>query len=162
MQNEQSSTPTAAGDLKQDDYFQSGNVLSILDALKSRFGDEVVKVAEDTNNRNAGAIFRNMDIPVEDRTIEKLIEVLWEPMKKIGLRYTYRKEEGGILMHCTACPLADHYIKLGSADWGYALHCACDASIAEGFSGKIGFSRTKTLMQGHDCCDHFYFARSTT
>jgi len=159
MENEPKNPETSAGDLKQDDYFQSANVLSLLDALRARFGDEVLSVVEDSNNKNASAIFRNLDIREEDRTIEKLIEVLWEPMKKIGLRYTFKKERNGILMHCVSCPLADHYKKLGAAEWGYALHCAADASIVEGFNDKIGFSRSKTLMQGHDCCDHFYYPK---
>lgn len=159
MENENIDGAASGGALKQDDYFQSNNVLSILDALKARFGDEVLKVAEDANNRNASTIFRTMDIREEDRTIEKLIEVLWEPMKKIGLEYTCKKENNGFQMKCTYCPLAEHYIKLGAAEWGYALHCACDAAIVEGFSGKIGFGRSRTLMEGHECCDHFYYIK---
>jgi len=159
MGNNEIDVAASDRELKQDDYFQSNNVLSILDALKARFGDDVLKVAEEANNRTARTMFRNLDIGAGDRTIEKLIEVLWEPMKKIGLRYTFGREGSGIRMNCTSCPLADHYIKLGAADWGYALHCACDASITEGFSDKIGFSRSRTLMQGHECCDHFYFIK---
>lgn len=159
MENEQTDGAASGKALKQNDYFQTSNVLSILDALKEHFGDEVLNVAEDTNNKNACAIFRNLDLKEEDRTIEKLIEVLWEPMREIGLQFTYKKEKNGFQMNCTFCPLAEYYRKLGAANWGYILHCACDASIVEGFSNKIGFSRSKTLMEGHDCCDHFYYTK---
>jgi hypothetical protein len=45
---------------------------------------------------------------------------------------------------------------LNAADWLYALVCASDPYTAASFDG-IRFERTKTLMQGDDCCDHAYF-----
>ncbi|MFW9789019.1 MAG: L-2-amino-thiazoline-4-carboxylic acid hydrolase, partial [Candidatus Thorarchaeota archaeon] len=34
--------------------------------------------------------------------------------------------------------------------------CNEDEHIVAGFNPSIKFSRTKTLMEGHDCCDHCY------
>jgi len=39
------------------------------------------------------------------------------------------------------------------------MFCQNDFYIAEGFNSKIGLKRTKTLMEGHDCCDHFYYMK---
>ncbi|ACB73310.1 L-2-amino-thiazoline-4-carboxylic acid hydrolase [Opitutus terrae] len=39
---------------------------------------------------------------------------------------------------------------------GYALNCASDSGVAAGVNPQIKFSRTKTLMQGDECCDHCY------
>ena len=48
-------------------------------------------------------------------------------------------------------------IKLGDApSQGYATVCFADFALPEGFNPKIKLVRDKTLMQGHDCCNHRY------
>jgi hypothetical protein len=41
-----------------------------------------------------------------------------------------------------------------AVDIGYAVICHPDFASAEGYSTKLRLVRTKTLMQGHDCCNH--------
>jgi hypothetical protein len=36
------------------------------------------------------------------------------------------------------------------------MHCALDFGETEAFSSDVILKRTKTLMQGDDCCDHCY------
>ena len=59
-------------------------------------------------------------------------------------------------MKITRCPFADMAIALGEEDWGFEFYCMSDYGMVEGFNPEIEFSRSKTLMEGHDCCDHFY------
>jgi hypothetical protein len=40
--------------------------------------------------------------------------------------------------------------------FGYACVCHGDFAWAEGYNPKIKLIRDKTLMQGHDCCNHKY------
>lgn len=43
-----------------------------------------------------------------------------------------------------------------ASDIGYACHCHTDFADAQAFNPKIKLVRTKTLMQGHDCCNFRY------
>ena len=75
----------------------------------------------------------------------------------MGLEYTSKKEGNGIRMNCTKCPFADPYIKVHGEDWGFIFHCGNDEPLTRGFNEKIGFERTKTIMEGDEVCDHYYF-----
>jgi hypothetical protein len=41
-----------------------------------------------------------------------------------------------------------------AVDIGYASMCHSDYAIAQAFNPKLKMLRDKTLMQGHDCCNH--------
>jgi hypothetical protein len=56
----------------------------------------------------------------------------------------------------TECIWADTFHKAKAADIGYAWVCWGDYAWAEGFNPKIKMVRDKTLMQGHDRCNHRY------
>jgi len=54
----------------------------------------------------------------------------------------------------TECLFAKTFREANASDIGYATHCYGDFGFVEGFNPKIRLTRTKTLMQGDDCC-HF-------
>ncbi len=54
------------------------------------------------------------------------------------------------------CILAETFLKKKASDIGYAWICFGDYAWAEGFNPKIKLVRDKTLMQGHDYCNHRY------
>ena len=56
----------------------------------------------------------------------------------------------------TECLWAKTYLDAGAAALGYILSCYGDYGSAEGFNPKMRMIRTKTLMQGNDCCNHRY------
>lgn len=56
----------------------------------------------------------------------------------------------------TECIWASVFRKAGAGDIGFAAVCYGDYFWAEGFNPKIKMIRDKTLMQGHDCCNHRY------
>jgi len=62
-----------------------------------------------------------------------------------------------ISMNVTRCRYAEMYEELGMADLGFALSCARDFALVEGFNPKIKLERTQTIMEGADHCD-FRFA----
>ncbi|MBN2008365.1 L-2-amino-thiazoline-4-carboxylic acid hydrolase [candidate division KSB1 bacterium] len=89
--------------------------------------------------------------------IATYINILWDGFcKKDGLQFTMTEENGVTQMHCTYCPWAEKAKQLNATDWGYELFCMTDYYMIEGFNPDIQFERTKTLMQGNDCCDHSY------
>jgi len=54
----------------------------------------------------------------------------------------------------TECLWARTFREADAADIGYACICHPDYSFAEGFNPRMRMIRSKTLMQGQDCCDH--------
>jgi hypothetical protein len=56
----------------------------------------------------------------------------------------------------TECIFASVYLQQKAGDLGWASVCYGDYAMATGFNPKIRMTRNKTLMQGHDCCDHRY------
>jgi hypothetical protein len=56
----------------------------------------------------------------------------------------------------TDCLAAESFLPYKAGDIGYAAVCWGDYIWAEGFNPKIKLIRDKTLMQGHDCCNHKY------
>jgi hypothetical protein len=58
------------------------------------------------------------------------------------------------------CLWAKAFREENAADIGYASICHPDFAVASGFNPKLKLIRTKTLMQGHDCCNHRYVMES--
>jgi predicted ArsR family transcriptional regulator len=131
--------------------------ITLLNALKDKFGPEVVAVVEQANS--AAVCQQFLAGANDERGIEALIDLLWEPLRTKGYEFTIARTDEGVQMTCTACPWATLYKNLGGADWGYHLYCAVDEDLVEAFNPQIGFKRTKTLMEGQDACDHFYYLK---
>jgi predicted ArsR family transcriptional regulator len=134
--------------------------IGLLEALKAELGEKVTDVVRRKASADACAMFRGLAEKVGDTSIDSLVNVLWEPLLTKGYAFTMEKADGGVRMHCTACPFASMYRAMGGAEWGYALYCAADGDLAKAFNPKIAFRREHTLMEGHDCCDHQYFYES--
>lgn len=64
--------------------------------------------------------------------------------------------ENFVSLRFTECLNAKVFRELDAADIGYATLCHGDEAWARAFNPKIKFVRTKTLMEGDDCCDHCY------
>ncbi len=54
----------------------------------------------------------------------------------------------------TECLWARTFQEKNAADIGYATICYSDFSDASAYHSKIKLKRTKTIMQGDDCCNH--------
>jgi len=71
----------------------------------------------------------------------------WEKLEDTDTRQAYR---------FTRCLWAEVFRSLDAADIGLAI-CEGDGPAAAAFNPEIRFHRTKTLMEGDDCCDHVYY-----
>jgi hypothetical protein len=56
----------------------------------------------------------------------------------------------------TECIFASVYLQQKAGELGWASVCHGDYAMATAFNPKIRMVRNKTLMQGHDCCNHRY------
>jgi hypothetical protein len=59
-------------------------------------------------------------------------------------------------MKFTECLWAKTFREAKAADLGFNCICFADYAMAEAYNPKIKLIRDKTLMQGHDCCNHKY------
>ncbi|MHA1126236.1 MAG: L-2-amino-thiazoline-4-carboxylic acid hydrolase [Candidatus Heimdallarchaeota archaeon] len=59
-------------------------------------------------------------------------------------------------MKVTECLWTKVFNDLQEPEIGYCSNCHSDFAMAEAFHPKIKLTRTKTLMQGDDQCDHTY------
>ena len=68
-----------------------------------------------------------------------------------------QESERSLQVRFTGCFCADVFRESGAAEIGYAMMCHPDAAVVEGFNPNLRMTRTRTLMEGHDCCDHRWF-----
>ncbi|MBD3190876.1 MAG: hypothetical protein GF308_09545 [Candidatus Heimdallarchaeota archaeon] len=132
--------------------------VELVKALEKEFGSEVndvvIEHVIDVHKKHWAKVAEKEG----ENGIPALLRTLWEPMKG-NFEFTYEEKDEGIQMDVTFCPLAKMAQELDEADWGFRFYCMSDYGIVEGFNPKIGFKRTKTLMEGDRCCDHFYFMK---
>ena len=106
---------------------------------------------------NGAEIGRNQP----SQTIDDFLRVLWEPLPAQGFEFTSEETPEGMQMHCTRCPLVDLAAAFDAKNWFYHFACAGDPHMVAGFNPNMGFRRTKTLMEGDEYCDHFYFMKES-
>ncbi len=137
--------------------FHTRDKIDLLNALKEKFGENVVDVVEQVECQKALHAWQNIASQYTDHSIEALIQLLWEPLRSKGFEFTLKKNHEGVQMYCTKCPIYDLAKELDALEWMYHHTCLADPYIAEGFNPNIGLKRSMTLMQGDACCDHFYY-----
>jgi predicted ArsR family transcriptional regulator len=69
------------------------------------------------------------------------------------LTYTLEEAPSEYRFTCTECLNAKVLREMGAADLGYIMLCNTDFASTSAFHPKLSLRRTKTLMQGDDCCD---------
>jgi len=71
------------------------------------------------------------------------------------LSYTFPEQtETAVEVRVTRCLWAQTFRDAGAADIGYAIICHPDFVSAPAFNPKIRMTRTRTLMEGDDHCNH--------
>jgi predicted ArsR family transcriptional regulator len=139
--------------------FHTQDKVNLLNAFKEKYGDEAIEIVEKVECENAKSEWEKIASQVEDRSLESFIKLFWEPLREKGFEFTCEIKNDGIQMKCTKCPAYELAKRINATDWLYHHTCSVDQYIAQGFNPKIGFKRTKTLMQGDEYCDHFYFMK---
>jgi predicted ArsR family transcriptional regulator len=136
----------------------------LLKIMKEHFGEQAYEVFVKAMGEQVSVQWRKIAEECGDNSIEALIKHLWEPLREHGFEYTMEVTESGYQMNCIKCPQYDLAKHNGITEQMFYMACASDPFIAEGFNPNIGFKRTKTLVQGDSCCDHFYYYKdkSTT
>ena len=78
-----------------------------------------------------------------------------DPVFKHALMFTTVEDSAKAFeVKITECLWAKTFREADAADIGYAAICHGDFAMAKAFNPNIRLLRTKTLMQGHDHCNH--------
>jgi hypothetical protein len=136
------------------------NRLSLLEDLSARFPEgEVLAVLDTVISSNLKRDWAQVG-KENGGSMERLLELIWGPLDKTEFEFSSKKQGNSVQFRVTRCAVCDATKTIDPAlnarKWLYHLVCLTDGPSAEGFSPKIRFERTQTLMQGHPCCDHRY------
>ena len=131
--------------------------IAVLESASERFGRERVFALLGKMCANETRGYWSELARSEGGSLDDLVRLLWTPLLERGFEFSSELRPNGIQFCVTRCPHAELGARLNAANWLSALVCAGDPHIAASFDPPIRFERTKTLMQGHDCCDHAYF-----
>jgi hypothetical protein len=108
------------------------NFIPVMKGLASRIGeDKLIQMLEETTSKRAKKGMAANKIPKRD------LATWTAQMRRLP---PFREED--------------------AAGMGYAAICYPDYAVASGFNPKLKLVRTKTLMQGHECCNHRYVMES--
>ena len=127
-----------------------------LSALEKEYGEPVSKIVREARARQVEEEWKSIAQGSERTDIQGIIDTLWKWVAEAGFEFTIARSTTTAQMKVTYCPIAEMARKIGQEKWGYLCYCCDDVSIVKGFNPNIQFQRTKTLMEGYDCCDHFY------
>lgn len=125
-------------------------------ALVEKFGPEVIEVVEDEKGKKMRKEWSEIAKSKEDNSLDSLVKSVWNTRLDLFEASIDKKTDDMVQMKVTRCVFAEIAKDIGATDWGYRLFCKDDPHMVAGFNPKIEFSRSKTLMQGDDCCDHCY------
>ena len=127
----------------------------LIEKYENEFGSEAEQRVLEIIAEETKAAWESIAEKREDNGIQGIIDTLWESFRSAGGEFTIEKTENSAQIHCTRCPIADTYNKIGKPEYGLIFHCSTDPHIVAGFNPDMEFKRTKTLMMD-DCCDHYY------
>jgi len=122
--------------------------------LAAELGHRVLEIVDETTIEQTQELLQRAELPKRD--LDTIMEILWNQTGDTAELTVEEKSPNLLRLRVTRCLFADEMRKLNAADIGLAFYCAYDYGFCQGLNPAIKFTRTKTLMQGDDCCDHTY------
>lgn len=152
---------TEKADMSWEEIFRftfQRNYIPAMKALAARIGREkLVGMLQEIAGEMAA---RSMaGVPADKRDFAVWVAGLKSPppLFRHALVYNIVEETERVFeAHISQCLWARSFREGDAADIGYAAICFPDFAVAGAFNPKLKLHRTKTLMQGHDCCNHRY------
>lgn len=131
----------------------------IFQALVESLGEQAVDVILRVKGERTRRQWHGIAEQQAENGIDDLVRVLWKSAPPGFFEFTVEKHGEETHMRVTKCLFSHIATELGVNEWGFRLFCEDDPHIVEGFNPEMGFRRSKTLMEGHDCCDHCYWLK---
>lgn len=125
--------------------------------LIARYGRGILDRVRENTIREAESSLRESPIPT--RNLEAVLDVLWRPSAGLLVYQIEHCTPESLKLRVIECLFATVMREQCAADVGEAFYCAYDHGFCAGLNPKIRFSRTRTLMDGADHCDHTYILK---
>jgi hypothetical protein len=93
---------------------------------------------------------------VEDNDFEAYVSQFRDGYKDILTMEIVEDTETAFELKVTQCIWADTFLRADAGDIGFCSVCWGDYYWPTGFNERITMVRDKTLMEGHDICNHRY------
>lgn len=136
---------------------------SIVSSLIQGFAEELgsgktIKVAKKVISKDAIKSGKKLAQEYSANTMSELTKIVKEVWAKDGAMriQIIRENDNELFFDVTYCGYAQMYEKMGIKELGFILSCSRDFPFMEGFNPEIELSRTKTIMEGAECCDFRY------
>ncbi len=129
---------------------------TLFDKYEHEFGSKAEKRVLEIIAENTEKAWAEIAEERENNDIQGILDTLWKSFEQVGGEFTVERTEDSAQIHCTKCPMAETYLKIGKPEYGLIFHCSTDPHIVAGFNPKMEFRITKKLMSGDECCDHYY------
>ncbi len=130
----------------------------LLHRLEGIADPAVAQVVEEAFSKPMRKIWADTTPDQPSDVLRDLVRVLWDSNKHL-FDFTLNACKDGLQVYVTRCIFHDVAQMLGAAEWGYRLFCTDYQAMMEAFNPNAAFHRTKTLMQGGEYCDFYYFIR---
>ena len=140
--------------LKQEMKGAAGLGVRLLHAMEERFGSEVREVVR--GMAKSHRLEPRPDAAEPEADLRDFCARLDEAC--VGSHDWERviDEPDRIGYHYTRCMWAEIYRELGEPELGFVI-CAGDEPAVKSYNPRLGFSRTKVLMEGDELCDHIFY-----
>jgi len=138
---------------------QAPLVSALIEAFGDAFGkEEAEAVAREVIREDAIASGRELAARYGGSSLDilrKVVEEVWAEDGTMEVR-DVRLTERTLEFDVTRCGYAEMYKKLGLQELGSLLSCSRDFPFQDGFNPDIRLERSRTVMEGADCCDFRY------
>jgi hypothetical protein len=127
--------------------------VQVLNAMDKRFGPDVREVVQQMAKEQEFPPEEEIGNPEED--LCKFCSMVDHAAAGSHRWERVIDEPDRIGYHFSRCMYAEILLELGEPELGMVM-CARDGPWVKSYNPKLGFRRTKTLMEGNEYCDHIF------
>ncbi|NDJ75475.1 MAG: L-2-amino-thiazoline-4-carboxylic acid hydrolase [Chloroflexi bacterium] len=138
---------------KRQEQLMAGRA-ALFSRLVARFGPDILAEVAQFTHDSAEHALRTADLP--RRNLQGVLDALWNHITWELDYEIVEQTEQRLELRVTRCVHADFFRARDAGEIGHAFYCAYDGGFCQGLNPAIRFTRTQTLMDGDECCDHTY------
>ena len=135
------------------------NIIVFGKLLKQELGDEkAIELIKKLSNKSSIERGKRQAQQLGVNSLQAFVKQFRdpEPYKHTLTKEVVEDTEKAFELKVTECLWADAFRNQDAGDIGFAWICYGDYGWPQGFNPQLKMVRDKTLMQGHDCCNHRY------
>ncbi|NIO29825.1 MAG: hypothetical protein GTO29_14870 [Candidatus Latescibacteria bacterium] len=131
--------------------------IQLAKALEAEWGkDRTTEFLKKTTTKKLTDYGKRQASQVSDNSFETYVSQFRSGFDKVLTLEIVEDTNTAFELKVTECIWADTFLRADVGHIGYCSVCWGDYAWAESFNNKIQLVRDKTLMEGHDCCNHRY------